>query len=135
MNNYIQDMGNIYYNSYGNHMNMYEFDDFNDFNELIRYYINEKNKLIQHLEHLETNYNKIIRYIEFLEKKYFLIDIKHSNTFNFLLSKNNAESIRRIIKTYKKICKKIYVDIDFVTNKISNIDLFINKFYCYELDK
>jgi len=128
MDNSNLDMGNTRGIGYMNYMNACEFGAFNDFSDLIEYYNNEKRHLLFHLECLEIDQGKIVKYIRFLEKKYYLIDVTHSNTINFVLSKNNAQSIRRILHFYNKMYRKINDDIKLISSKIRNINLFISKF-------
>jgi hypothetical protein len=122
------EMGNTRGIGYMNYINACEFAAFNDFSDLIDYYNNEKKHLLFQLECLEIDQGKIVKYIRFLEKKYYLIDVTHNNTINFVLSKNNSQSIRRILHFYNKIYRKINDDIKLISSKIRNINLFISKF-------
>ena len=124
-------MNNLYNNSFamGNGMLEFNFLDEDDIKDFVDYYLLEKNSLKTKLLKLKNYKYKLSNYIDFLLKKYYCVDVKHNNTINFLLTKNNIKNLLYLINKYTEIYNDNLNEIHMTTNKINNITLIINKFY------
>ena len=66
--------------------------------QILDQYIEEKNNVEVHIQHVETTNINLIHYIRFLEKQCYFINITHSNTTNFILA--NYSSLKKLLEKH-----------------------------------
>jgi hypothetical protein len=92
-------------------------------NDLEKQYIEDKKKMERHICDIELINIKLLQNIRFLNKICCFVNIKHSNTTNFIM--RNYRQIKQLLDNYVDIYNKNLNKINLMKQKINNINLNI----------
>lgn len=92
-------------------------------NDLEKQYIEDKKKMEIHICDIELINIKLLQNIRFLNKICCFVNIKHSNTTNFIM--RNYRQIKQLLDNYVDIYNKNLNKINLMKQKINNINLNI----------
>ena len=83
--------------------------------------ITEKKSIEKCLNSLECINMNILRYINFLNKQYYVINITHNNTINFILQ--NKLYVTKLLDKYVLVYNDNLYNINLIKKKINIINL------------
>jgi len=83
--------------------------------------ITEKKSIEKYLNGLECINMNILRYINFLNKQYYVINITHNNTINFILQ--NKLYVTQLLDKYVLVYNDNLYNINLIKKKINIINL------------
>jgi hypothetical protein len=101
---------------------VYSFNQNNYYDSLNNnFLIREKNcieKIVNRLECINMN---ILRYMDFFNKKYYVINITHNNTINFIMQNNSQ--LKKLLDKFVFVYNNNLYNINLIKNKINIINL------------
>ena len=83
--------------------------------------ITEKKSIEKYLNGLECINMNLLRYINFLNKQYYVINITHNNTINFILQ--NKLYVTKLLDKYVLVYNDNLYNINLIKKKINIINL------------
>jgi hypothetical protein len=83
--------------------------------------IKEKKNIEKHIGSLEYINNNILRFIHFLNKQYYLINITHNNTINFIMQ--NKLQLKHLLDKLVFVYNDNLYNINLIKKKINIINL------------
>lgn len=106
----------FYKRVYSFNPNYYDIDIFDNI-----FLITEKKSIEKHLNGLEYINMNILRYINFLNKKYYVINMSHNNTINFIIQ--NKLQLTTLLDKYVLVYNDNLYNINLIKKKINIINL------------
>jgi hypothetical protein len=88
--------------------------------------IKEKKNIEKHIGSLEFINNNILRFINFLNKKYYVINITHNNTINFIMQ--NKLQLKHLLDKLVVVYNDNLYNINLIKKKINIINLTTSMF-------
>jgi hypothetical protein len=85
----------------------------------------EKKKFQNHIFNIELDNTRLLQHIYFLERICHFVNLKHSNTINFVIA--NYTQLKHILDRLVIMYNKNLDYINYIKEKIYNIDLSINR--------
>jgi hypothetical protein len=91
--------------------------------QIYKKYVDEKNELNKKLISYDKMNKKLIEQIKHIERKCNLMNIKHSNTSNFIIK--NYKQLSEMISDYINLYNKNIYDINMIIEQMNCIDMNI----------
>jgi hypothetical protein len=88
--------------------------------------IKEKKYIEKHICSLEYINNNILRFINFLNKQYYVINITHNNTINFIMQ--NKLQLKHLLDKLVVVYNDNLYNINLIKKKINIINLTTSMF-------